>query len=226
MPRLFGDKDAVETLVQHQALEPSNGDVAILVPRVQRDRVAVLLRMTHDYDTVAKELGMTREQVESIDQEIRSTWNKRRLLERTERVDEELGWLERIRAIALDHYQRSRESQVESTRERKYEPPEILRVADLFGEESELSTGRGGRAAVKVVRKVSKRDGELGALRLAMDAGKEIRALLGIDAPEVKKLQLEGNVSVDVYDAGRLAHMGPAELAELHRYALEQSRPT
>lgn len=223
MPRLDGAMGAAPQTTAHPPPPPLD-DVGALVPRVQRERVEALLRIINDYDAVARELGMTRQQVEAIDKDVRAAWNRRRLLERGERIDEELGYLERIRALAMDHYQRSREDAVETHRERRLEPPEILRITDALGEEVAMPTGRGGRTAIKLVRKHTKRDGELSALRLAMDAGKEIRSMLGIDAPEVKKLQLEGHVSVDVYDERRLAHLGPAELAELHRVALEQSR--
>lgn len=227
MPRLDGDKVAAEgipTQAQAYSPPPPTIDVAAMVPRVRRERVEQLMRIMNDADAVARELGMTREEVEAIDREVRSVWNRRRLLERTERIDEELGYLERIRALALDHYDRSREKSVETSRERKIEPPDMIRTVDALGEEVALPTGRGGRTSAKLVRKVSQRDGELAALRLAMDAGKEIRAMMGIDAPEVKRLQLEGHVTVESLDVGRLAQLGPAELAELHRVALEQSR--
>ena len=218
---------AIGNNTQAQVCPPQQAiDVAAMVPRVKRERVEQLMRIMNDADEVARELGMTREEVESIDREVRAIWNRRRMLERTERIDEELGYLERIRALSLDHYVRSREKSVETLRERKIEPPEVLRTVDALGEEVALPTGRGRKVSAKVVVKSSERDGELAALRLAMDAGKEIRSMLGIDAPEIKRLQLEGHVTVESLDVGRLAQLGPAELAELHRVALEQSRTT
>lgn len=204
-------------------IPPPSIDVGLSVPRVARDRVEQLMRILSSAEEVAKELGMTVEEVEQIDREARLSWNRRRKLERTERIDEELAHLERIRALALDHYDRSRKDSVERVKERKREPGETVNLPNELGELIPLPTGRGSRSSYKVVRKVHQRDGELSALRLAMDAGKEIRSMLGIDAPEVKRLQLEGHVTVESIDPGRLAHLEPAELAELHRVAIEQS---
>jgi hypothetical protein len=203
---------------------PPSIDVGQCVPRIVRDRIEQLMRILNSAEEVAKELGMTKEEVERIDREVRLSWNRRRQLERTERIDEELAYLERIRALALDHYDRSRQDSVERLRERKQEPGETVNLPNELGELISMPTGRGSRSSYKVVRKVHQRDGELSALRLAMDAGKEIRSMLGIDAPEVKRLQLEGHVTVENIDPGRLAHLDAAELAELHRVAIEQSR--
>lgn len=223
MARLDGERLAAFGVeVEDKAPPPPVHNVGIHVPRVKRDRIESLLRSVGDYDEVAKMLGLTRQEVEETDREIKRNWNQRRMLERADRIDEELGHLEKIRALAYDHYDRTRKDSYKSTRSTQIEPgPPLLSdaLAELTG--TDVSTSK---VVKKVVRKTIKRDGELNALRLVMDIGKEIRNMMGIDAPEVKKLYMEGHVSIDTVDARRLAHLGPAELAELHRSALEQSR--
>jgi hypothetical protein len=177
----------------------------------------------YDADQIAIELGLSTQQVAQIEEEIKQAWNQRRMLKRAERVDEELGYLEQIRALALDHYRRSTKPRIEKSRERSMEP-ETFVPGSLDGEDVLMATGRRGGTKHKLSRKTLERDGEIAALRLAVEVGKEIRTMMGIDAPEVKRLQLEGHVDVEHFDSGRLAQLGATELAELHRVAIERSR--
>lgn len=223
MARLDGERLAAFGIeVEDKAPPPPADNVGINVPRVKRDRIESLLRTIGDYEEIARQLGVSRQEIEETDKEIKRNWNQRRMLERADRIDEELGHLEKIRALAFDHYFRTQQNSYESTRSTQIEPgPPLLTdvLAELTGTEASPN-----KVIKKVVRKTLKRDGELNALRLAMDVGKEIRSMMGIDAPEIKKLYMEGHVSTSTVDAGRLAHLGPSELAELHRAALEQSR--
>jgi hypothetical protein len=49
--------------------------------------------------------------------------------------------------------------------------------------------------------------------------------MMGIDAPEVKRLQINGSVS-HTHSYEELVQMDPAVLADLHKQALEQSAST
>jgi hypothetical protein len=221
MPRLCDGKPV--GLAEPPAPPLPTTDLRTTTPRGTRDRVRELLIQMHDADAIAIELGMTREQVAEIENEIKQAWNRRRMLARAERVDEELGYLEQVRALALDHYERSTRPRIEKSRERTVEPQEFV-PGNLEGEDVLMSTGRRGGAKHKLSRKTLERDGEIAALRLVVEVGKEIRTMMGIDAPEVKRLQLEGHVDVEHYDSGRLAQLDATELAELHRVAIERSR--
>lgn len=190
------------------------------VPRHQRDRIEKLMSTLNDFDEVAKIMGISAEEVERCYSEIKIAWNKRRQLNRLDRIDEELAYLERIRAMALDHYERSQQRSVESHRERIIEPPEVVNLFGMDGEQHQMPVNRGPKVISKVARKTKGRDGELAALKLAMEAGKEIRALFGLDPTEVKRLEIDITTTTD---AGQLAKLDAAELAELHRRAIEQS---
>lgn len=216
--RIVNGEGATAPVQPTESTQRHEVDISANVPRIARDRVGALLKLM-PAESVAEELGITKEEVDMVDASRKRAWRLLRGMARPERVDEELGHLEQIRALALDHYARSQTDQVDSVRERRTESSPTLGLIEAGG--IGLSAGNQKNVA-KIVRRRTRRDGELGALRLAMDAGTRICALLGVDAPEVKKLELEGTVNVG-YDYSRLVGLGAAELGELHRAALEDA---
>lgn len=217
--------EAMQNLTASPTSEPRQSQgpepFTLEIPRHKRERIEQLMLILKDFDAVAEEMGLSKEEVEAHYSDIKKSWNRRRMINRTDRIDEELAQLEKLRSMALDHYERSRERAVESSREKIIEPPEQIFTTGHDGQVTAMPTFRGSKIVAKVVRKVKHRDGELGALKLAMEAGKEIRTLLGVDAVEVKRLEIDRRTTIT--DSGQLAQLDAAQLAELHRSAIEQS---
>lgn len=195
---------------------------------LRRDRVAELILAMHSPDDVARQLGIPVEEVLAEIDMTRKEWASRRLRARAEKVDEELANLEHIRAEAYRAWSKSKQPSVVTTRKVELDGQQLLRVTNPDGSHRDVPVEGDGtvvrRAPKRAVQRTSSgSNGDPRFLSIAVGAGTEIRKLLGIDAPEVRRLEVQNDVNV-TYDYGQLVQLDPAKLADLYRDALDKSQ--
>lgn len=176
----------------------------------------------------------SRNQVLADIRAVRAEWRKNRLTTMEHRASQELQVLEMIRGKALDAWEESRRGTTTTERnEESEEAPAAFGVpAGIPESESriqsairELLNGGGAGRVGKITNKTKTvtSSGDPRHLETALNASRQIRDLIGVDAPTVKRIELvtndDRNLSVE-----DLRNMDPAELTRLISFALEGSQ--